>query len=103
MHRAVFASQAPNYRIPAPFRCATTASTSLSRRSVLNPAARHDAPAAPARFVGRKLREGREVRNAIRTGFAAKMGRYKNYEKLREIFQIDGYDEFGDFLADSVL
>lgn len=73
------------------------------RTPPLNLAARHDAPAAPARFVGRKLREGREVRNAIRTGFAAKMGRYKNYEKLREIFQIDGYDELGDFLGDSVL
>lgn len=59
----------------------------------LNPAARHDAPTAPARFTGRKLREGRTVRNAIRTGVAAKKGVYKNYEKLREIFQIDAHDE----------
>lgn len=73
------------------------------RAPSLNPVARHDAPAAPARLKGRKLREGRKVQSAIRTGFVAKMGRYKNYEKLRGIFQICGYDELGDFLGDSVL
>ena len=48
------------------------------RAPSLNPVARHDAPAAPARFAGRNLRAGRKVRNAIRTGFAAKKWRYKN-------------------------
>jgi len=76
---------------------------SPDRLPALNPAARHDAPAAPARFMGCKLREGRKVQSASRTGFAAKIGRYKNYEKLRGNFQIGDYDELGDFLGDSKL
>ena len=65
--------------------------------------ARHDAPAAPARFASRKLRVGRKVRNATRTDFAVKNRSYKNYEKLREIFQIGALYEWGDFLGNSML
>ena len=91
--------EVPSYHIPSQFEVWSE----HHQRPALDPLARHDAPAAPARFASRKLREGRKVLNAIRTVFAAKKRRYKNYEKLRGIFQIDAHDELGDSLGKSVL
>lgn len=45
--------------------------------------ARHDAPAAPARFVGRKLRAGRQPANEASPSAEKNKGAGFNYEKLR--------------------
>ena len=70
MYRSAFASPEPELpHSHVILRCDQRLS-SLDLRPPLNPLARHDAPAAPARFVGRKLRAGREGQLSSRAAFA---------------------------------
>ena len=76
MHRAAFAPRHRTAAFPRHFEVQPEPDQSL----VLNPTARHDAPAAPARFVGRKLRAGHKVQHRAKAAFATYKPRSKNYE-----------------------